>query len=70
MKVLEPIHLQTAGFVQACQHLLDLFTCRSQTFLSAQSPTEAGGCTFPKHTLSKPQGFIDPSIDRRQHYHC
>ena len=24
MKVLEPIHLQTAGFVQAYQHLLDL----------------------------------------------
>ena len=24
MKVLEPIHLHTAGFVQACQHLLDL----------------------------------------------
>ena len=32
MKVLEPIHL----------HLLHLFTCRSQTFLSVQSPTEDG----------------------------
>ena len=29
MKIEEPIHLQTAGFVQACQYLLDLFTCRS-----------------------------------------
>ena len=67
MKALEPIQLQTAGFVHACQHLLDLFTCHSQMFLSIQSPTEAGGCTFPKHSLSKPQGFIDPGIDRRQH---
>ena len=58
MKVLEPIPLQTAGFVQACQHLLDLFTCCSQ-MLSVQSPTEAVRCTFPKHSLSKPQGFID-----------
>ena len=66
MKVLEAIHLQTAGFVQACQHLLDLFTCRSQMLLSVQSPTEAVRCTFPKHSLNKPQGFID----RRQHYHC
>ena len=68
MKVLEPIPLQTAGFVQACQHLLDLdlFTCRSQMLLSVQSPTEAVRCTFPKHSLSKPQGFID----RRHHYHC
>ena len=41
MKVLEPIPLQTAGFVQACQHLLDLVKCRSQMFLSIQSPTEA-----------------------------
>ena len=41
MTVLEPIHLQTAGFVQACQHFLDLFTCRSQMLLSVQSPTEA-----------------------------
>ena len=53
MKALEPIQLQTAGFVHACQHLLDLFTCHSQMFLSVQSPTEAGGCTFPKHSLSK-----------------
>ena len=61
MKVLEPIPLQTAGFVQACQHLLDfdLFTCRSQMLLSVQSPREAVRCTFPKHSLSKPQGFID-----------
>ena len=66
MKVLEPIHLHTAGSVQACQHLLDLFTCRSHVLLSVQSPTEAVRCTFPKHSLSKPQGFID----RRQHYHC
>ena len=43
MKVLEPIPLQTAGFVQASQHLLDLFKCRSQMFLSVQSPTEALG---------------------------
>ena len=50
MKVLEPIPLQTAGFVQACQHLLDLFTCCSQ-MLSVQSPTEAVRCTFPKHSL-------------------
>ena len=42
MKVLEPIPLQTAGFVRACQHLLDLFKCRSQMFFSVQSPTEAG----------------------------
>ena len=66
MKVLEPIHLHTAGSVQACQHLSDLFTCRSHVLLSVQSPTEAVRCTFPKHSLSKPQGFID----RRQHYHC
>ena len=59
MKVIDPIHLQTAGFVQACQHLLDRFTCRSQMLLSVQSPTEAVRCTFPKHSLSKPQGFID-----------
>ena len=63
MKVLEPIPLQTAGFVQACQ---PFFTCCSQMLLSVQSPTEAVRCTFPKHSLSKPQGFID----RRQHYHC
>ena len=50
MKVLAPIHLQTAGFVQACQHFLDLLTCRFQMLLSVQSPTEAGGCTFPKHS--------------------
>ena len=30
MKVLKPIHLHTADLVQACQHFLDLFTCRSQ----------------------------------------
>ena len=48
MKVLDPIHLQTAGFVQACQHFLDRFTCRSQMFLSVQYPIEAGGCTFPR----------------------
>ena len=66
IKVLEPIHLHTAGFVHACQHLLDLFTCRSQMLLSVQSPTKAVRCTFPKHSLSKPQGFID----RRHHYHC
>ena len=71
MKVLEPIHLQTSGFVQVCQHLLDLFTCRSQMFLSVQSPTDVGGCASPEHFLGKPQGFIDPGIDRRrQHYHC
>ena len=40
-KVSEPIHLQTAGFVQACQHLLDLFTYRSQMLLSVQYPTDA-----------------------------
>ena len=66
MKLLEPIPLQTAGFVQACQHLLDLSKCRSQMFLSVQSPTEAGRSTFTKHSLRKPQGFID----RRQLYHC
>ena len=56
------LHLQTVGFVQACQHFLD----RSQIFLSVQSPTEPGGCTFPNHSLvSKPQDFIDP----RQQYH-
>ena len=47
MKVLEPISLQTVGFVQACQHLLDLFTCRSQIFLSVQAPTEAGNLVNP-----------------------
>ena len=62
MKVLEPIHLHTADLVQACQHFLDLFTCRSQMFLSVQSFTEAGGCTFPKHFLSKPIGFHWSSI--------
>ena len=56
---IEPIPLQTAGFVQACQHLLDLFTCRPQMLLSVQSPTEAVRCTFSKHSLSKPQGLID-----------
>ena len=32
-------------------------------FLSVQSPKEVGGCTFPKHSPSKPQlkpkGFIE-----------
>ena len=62
MKVLEPIHLQTAGFVQACQHSLDLFTCRSQMFLSVQSPTEAGGCTFPKHSLASLEVSLIPAL--------
>ena len=62
MKVLEPIHLQTAGFVQACQHLLDLFTCRFWTFLSVQSPTEADGCTFPKHSLASRFHWLIPAL--------
>ena len=35
-----------------------LFIGRYQTFLSVQSPTEAGECTFLKHFLNMPERFI------------
>ena len=47
----------SAGFVQACRNFLDLFTCRSQMFLSVQSPIEAGRRTFPKHSLGTPENL-------------
>ena len=62
MKVLEQTPLQTAGFVQACQHLLDLLHValrRSCPFNHPQKPSDV-------LSLSKPQGFTD----RRQRYHC
>ena len=50
--------LQTAGSVQACQHLLDLVKCRSQMFLSIQSPTEAD------------RSLGVSLIVATEHYHC
>ena len=50
---------------EASRHLKDLVICRSQMFLSVQSPIKAGGRTFPKHSLSR---TLENFVGRRFRY--
>ena len=50
MKVLEPIHLHTAGSVQACQHLLHLRCCCCQ-FNHPQKPSDVLFRSIPLASL-------------------
>ena len=54
MKVLEPIPLQTAGFVQACRHLLDVFKVAlrcSCSFNHPQKPADVLSRSIPFASL-------------------